>query len=213
MGHWIKEGSSWEWSETGDAPPGGEWGYSYDALTSPYATPPRYQPLPDAPADVEIPAFSFQDSWISNLNGILPPSEVPPSTPEGDHPPPDNPPFRILLSTIRDAEAWIKIPLQDAIEGPDGWEELRAYINRVKHWIFYRPEHVGGTGQMEHSYPTPATRHAPPSQEALEAVSGLDNLMLAGGQTLMTVGAFLDLLDTAGQIYVKADQNSFFPAS
>ncbi|MEU0152194.1 hypothetical protein [Micromonospora fulviviridis] len=223
MGHWVKDGGGdiafWKWEETGDAPAGGEWGYSYEALTNPYMQPPAYRPLPsldsDVPSDVEIPKFSFNDEWISDLTGILPPSENPssPSTSPKD-PPPAVEAFHILLSTIRDAEQAIKQPLKDAITGQDGWNDLKAHIDRVKHWIFYRPEHLELPDYSYNKlYPTDDTRHAPPSAEALAMVNYIDNLMMGGADALMAVGAFLSCLDTAGQTYVAADKKSYFPAS
>jgi hypothetical protein len=224
MGHWVKNGGGdyafWKWEETGDAPAGGEWGYSYEALTNPYTQPPAYRPLPsldsDVPDDVEIPKFTFNDSWISDLIGRLPVSEVAPPSPSmaPKDPPPEAAAFHILPSTIRDAEHTIKQPFRDTITGEDGWNDLKAYIDRVKHWIFYRPEHLQlPDKKYEQFWPTDDVRHEPPSAEALAMVNYIDNLMMGGAESLMTVAAFLDRLDTAGQIYVAADKASDFPTS
>ncbi|MEU4642890.1 hypothetical protein [Micromonospora sp. NPDC023814] len=224
MGHWVKNGGGdivyWKWEETGDAPPGGEWGYSYEALTNPYHLPQNYQPLPslgsDVPPDVEISKFTFNDDWLSNLTGTLPPPEVtpPPQSTSPEDPPPVLNAFHILPSTIRDAEHWIKQPLRDTITGQDGWNELKAYIDGVKDWIFYRPEHLQLPDDSYNKlYPTDETRHEAPSAEALAMVNYIDNLMAGGSDALMTVAVFLDRLDTAGQIYVAADKQSYFPAA
>ena len=123
------------------------------------------------------------------------------STPSGggaDGPPPSNPPFHILPSSIHDAEALIELPLRDAVEGLGGYEDLKAYVERVKGWVFYRPE-----GE---------TNHSAPSQDALDAERYLDLAMSATADNLMTVGMLLNRINEAGQIYVQADQQSTFPS-
>jgi hypothetical protein len=197
----------------------------------PKPPPPPPPPVPTPPpADVNIPSLTYTD-WLPDLDGTLPaagPDDgqdqggggAPQPSSQGDGgssasfdvPPVTVPPFRILPGTFLSAESIISSPLKDAVNGVDGWHDLQAYIERVKHWIFYRPEEAPtGTGQVYQSDPT--KWHSPPSQDALDAIKYLDNLMLGGADSLMTVAMYLDRLNLAGQTYVLADKQSVFPDS
>jgi hypothetical protein len=195
------------------------------------SSPPPPPPPPDPPpADVNIPSLTYTD-WLPDLDGTLPDAGTDPNSNQGqggaspadgqgdggtgastDFPPPTVPAFRILPSSIRDAEKSITTPLKDAVDGVDGWHDLQAYIERVEHWIFYRPEEAPAGVTSTYSG-NPDLWHAPPSQDALDAINYLDNLMLGGADSLMTVAAYLDRLNLAGQTYVLADKQSVFPDS
>jgi hypothetical protein len=198
--HYIKAqhgpGYLWVW-EAGDAPADGEWGYSYAALTDNRQQPPNYNASKPRPTDVNIPVVEFNDNWLPPLDGDIYVGTSGSDT-GMDLAPPVNPPFRILPSTILEAESQILVPLNSAVAGKDGYDELKAYVERVGGWVFYRPED--------------ATIHDVPSQDAVDAARYLDLAVSATADCIMKVGMFLNRLNQAGQIYVLGDQQSTFPS-
>jgi hypothetical protein len=193
-------GEFWVW-RAGDAPAEGEWGYSYAALTDHRQKPPDYDAAVQGgeqarPTDVNIPVVQYNDSWaVPTLDG-----DIYVGTPGGGTgaAPPTNPAFHILPSTIHDSENKVLGPLKDAVVGKDGYDELKAYVERVGSWVFYRSEG--------------ATNHSPPSQDAVDAQAYLDTAVSGVADTIMVVGMFLQRLNDAGQMYVLADKQSTFPS-
>lgn len=225
---------NWAWVD-GDAPAGGENGYPHAALIDPNVMPDQYTAPPPAPpapvpADVNIPVVEYRDNWLPSYTGDF--YFGPPGTSNSpvSLPPPSSPAYHVLLSSLRDADSNISAALKQAINGTDGYRELKEYVDRVKHWIFYRPEHSPQTDESfrvdmqsrnpsdpRYQYGQPGftedEKHFPPSQDALDAVKYLDNIMMGVGDSLLTAGMYLQRLYEAGEIYAKADKDSNFPTS
>ena len=231
MGHWQAHAPSgvfvygagqpvkWDWAwEDGDAPAGGAWGYSHDALSDHNQTPDNYKapPPPAVPSDVALPTLTFDAGWLPDITGDLPGGDEAGSpAPKGDHPPPSVAPFRVALSSVRDTEISIKAAVGEAVDGPDGYRDLKAYYERVKPWIFYRPEHLdlpaNSAPAAQSAYPTDESRHAPPSQDAKDMEAVVSNLVAGGASALMPTGALLEHMNAAAQMYAAADKQSTFP--
>jgi len=154
------------------------------------------EPPPEVPADVNIPDLTIESGWPKPLTG----GDVPINFSQGAtphvEPPPSVSQYKILPSSLVDAQKSIMVALKLAV---DDWADLKAYIDRVKHFIYYRPEEVDPGD------------HQRPSQEAMDRVNLLDNAMLASGDGIATVGALIEHLDGSAQAYVNADTNSYFP--
>ena len=225
MGHWVQQPGSgrdvvnvrWVWVD-GDAPANGKGKYGHDALSDPNQTPPNYHPpAAQAPADVALPTLTFDAGWLPDITGdVAGDSEAGSPAPKGDHAPPSVGPFRVSLSSVRETEVWIKGAVGSAVDGPDGYRDLKAYVERVKHWIFYRPEHIDLTGRpqaIQDAWPTDDSRHAPPSQNAKDMEAVLDNVVAGGANALMPVGSLLEHINGAAQMYALADKQSTFPTT
>jgi hypothetical protein len=231
VAYWYRGGRGWLWNADPKAQPTDLYGYSYEAVTDPNQMPPNYKPPPQpppppAPADVKIPVVEYRANWLPTYDGLggfwygadihFWPEDDSGST--GDFAPPAVVPYHVLLSSFRSADTAITAKLKDAINGTDGYTDLKTYLDRVKEWVYYRPEHNPLKPASLCTNPidpgavlTEDQKHAPPSQDALDAVKYLDNAVAATGDALLTVGMYLERLFEAAEIYVKADRDSFFP--
>ena len=151
------------------------------------------------PPDVNIPTLEIDKSknWPPPLTGELPPAPPPDEDFWKEGPPPTVTDYHILPSSIRDAERTIMTSLTTAVQD---WHDLKAYVERVKPWVFYKPES------------TSDDKHFPPSEDALNLVKYLDNVLLMAADAITITGKFVNRLNAAGQIYVHADKESVFPA-
>jgi hypothetical protein len=229
--------TNWQWVD-GNPPAEGEFGYPASVLTDHNQIPPDYVAphLPDAPNlpipdDVNIPVVKYEADWLPTYDGDFYFEPGPPSDTPIEMGPPSSPAYHVLLSSLRVADAKISTALGNAINGKDGYTELKEYLDRVKHWIFYRPEHspltdgefIAFSGEYSSYNPDFATqfvpgqtltedqKHAPPTQASLDSVKMVDNVMMSLGDLFMAGGMYLQRVYEIAQSYVKADKDSYFP--
>jgi hypothetical protein len=210
MGSWdLLENGIWVWfpSKEHEPKPGeGRHGYSYEEITDPNRDPGTYEPHQhpqpqklEVPPDVNIPTLAIENGWPPKLDGIPTKANSPEDGQAEVEPslaPPSNDAYHILPASLRDAQQTIMNAVKLAV---DDWDDLKAYVDRVKDYVFYRPADI------------PAVAHVKPTQEQLDAVSSLDNACLGGADAIKLVGVVVQYLDATGQIYVQADKDSFFP--
>ncbi|MGC4806693.1 hypothetical protein [Micromonospora sp. DT233] len=174
--------------------------------------------------DVTPPRVAM-NPWSHQLNGELKgvtDKEKPSDDSSPDVNVPDVPEISVALSSLVDAQTAVLGPLRTAV---DSYEELRKSFNACKEWIFTKENDrplgrteqrvsagMGdgrGLGGLEND--KQIVEHEKLKEMAPELRAGVDNGLLAIADTLYLVGEFINMLNTAAQMYTNADQESFVP--
>lgn len=155
------------------------------------------------PPDVNAPSVTVQDGWPPSLEGKVPQPEEG-STPPPAGPPPSHPAYWVDGSSIRECEEDILTAAKAAV---DEYESLKNYVADTKWWIFSAGDRGDLTTQSGHHTVTFDPNLATTRQ--LSAAS--DNLLLNTADAIHSAGAYIEALNAAGQLYSRADLDSFTP--
>lgn len=153
--------------------------------------------------DVNAPKVGVADGWPKDLTGDVPPP--PPNNGSSEaKPPPSHPAYSVDGSAILAAEQSILTPAGDAATT---YNELVSYVASTKGWIFSAPSPEDLQVQSGHT----TVNYDPNLATTKQLSSASDNLLLNVADAIHAAGAYVEAINAAGQMYSKADQNSFVP--
>jgi hypothetical protein len=175
--------------------------------------------MAEPPKDVTPP--SLTQVWTSPplMNGDIPTHGRVPRPGEGPgpvilpQPPPAVQPYEVEPGSIVTTNSLILAHTQNLI---GSYESLRTYLNGVKSWIFdvSDPNYVGsmecGDSSDPGCYPYKVEDPHPEWTQEFTAIS--DNLLLQVADVVELAGQYVSALNYAGQLYTKADKDSFLPS-
>lgn len=173
---------------------------------------PRYQGqyLPNGkpnpyyiPPNVDAPAVAVKTGWPRDFTG----SPLQASTSgNGEQKVPSHSAFSIHLANLRTAETNILTSVKTRITEYDA---VKNQFAGDKYWIF-----TVNNADVLHPYERGKTYNVDPHPGLTSQMTRIgDNLLMAVGDVLKVAGDLTMALDTAGQLYSKADIESTFPTS
>jgi hypothetical protein len=219
-GYWVLFGKPkrWQWQNTTNpvtitAPLSGA---SYEQLTNPKNDPdgnpnvnynqPKFPDGTDNPyyvaPDVNAPKLTVQDGWPPDLTGNVPPP------PEGSQPksgpPPSHKAWSIDGASLRSGEQTI---ITAATDATTEYTNLVNHVASTKGWIFSAHD----PKDLEVKSGRTTVSYDPNLSTTRDLSSASDNLLLNVADAITSAGAFVEGLNAAGQLYSKADLDSFVP--
>jgi hypothetical protein len=162
--------------------------------------------------DCAPPTLTVEPNWPPVLTGDLPHDDGP------EPPMPYGGPFTVTPNTIRDAEG--NILLKGIDPATDRYTQLRDYITANKSWLLKFPSAdwnpVSDSDNFYHPNSTVPRARKPseylgdtPDQLTAE----MDLVLTACGNALAVAARHVGLLNLAGQTFVHADKQSYFPGT
>jgi hypothetical protein len=224
-GYWApSHGGGWSWVPTGDTPmpPHSTSGVSWEDLTNPKHPPgsspanPNFTRDPTYPdgspnpyyiaTDVNAPTLTVQPGWPPDLTGDVPP---PPDSSNGDnkpHPPPSHPEWTMDGSSLVAGE---KAILSSAGIATTEYESLVSYVASTKWWIFSAPS----ADALNVTTRAGTVVYDPNLATTRQLSAASDNLLLNTADAIKAAAAYVEAVNRAGQLYSRADLDSFVPES
>ncbi|WP_213453668.1 hypothetical protein [Rhizomonospora bruguierae] len=167
-------------------------------------------PPPPPPEPDDLPKITIRPGWPRDLIGQLIKdggSEEPPAPPQT----PSRPPYKVYLANLRDAEAQI---LEAVKWAKQEYDDLAGQFAKDQKWIFTLDEErelYEYHGVWEGKHPSIVLGDTYPERTKDFSDRG-NSLLMSAADVIRAAGDFTLALDTAGQIYSKADIDATFPS-